>query len=86
MPKATCDACAHIVCYGPEGSGACLELVDEEVDKPSWASFLCPSCEFARHKETSTRSQFTYGGFYDGNGHTVTDVILSIRNQEFSFF
>ncbi|THU77885.1 hypothetical protein K435DRAFT_877280 [Dendrothele bispora CBS 962.96] len=86
MPKANCAKCAHIVCYGPSNSGACLELVDKECEKPSWIYFLCPACEHYQHRQTSKKPQFVYTGFYGENSHALTNVVLSIRNREFTFF
>ncbi|KAK7461398.1 hypothetical protein VKT23_008576 [Stygiomarasmius scandens] len=86
-PKATCATCKHIVCYGPQKSGACLELTKKAVTNPPWSCFVCPACEYLTQQHPGSKnSQFRYIGFYNSDGEPITKIILSIRNRQFSFF
>ncbi|THU84718.1 hypothetical protein K435DRAFT_806482 [Dendrothele bispora CBS 962.96] len=80
--KVNCDICHHVVCYGPSGSGACLELTAEAIGSTDWTFFNCPACELLQHKTT----QFIYYGFYGSDRNPMKKIIGSINNHQFTFF
>ncbi|KAK7458672.1 hypothetical protein VKT23_009671 [Stygiomarasmius scandens] len=87
LPKLTCESCQHFVCYGKPKSGACLEISTKLFSKPTWSRFICPGCEFMQNKKKGgTGGVSTYSGFYDSDDQPIKNVIVNIRNREYSFF
>ncbi|KAK7434934.1 hypothetical protein VKT23_019937 [Stygiomarasmius scandens] len=86
LPKLLCDCCNQVICSGKRGSGACIELDTDFLINPTWASFICPGCEWDKARKGSSGGQFTYYGFYDQNKAPLTSVIVQIRNRDYAFF
>ncbi|KAK7434301.1 hypothetical protein VKT23_009681 [Stygiomarasmius scandens] len=84
--KLTCDKCQHIVCYGKQDSGACLELTIGFFNNPTWSRFICPGCEYQEKKKGTSGGRFAYSGFYDNDNLPIANVIVGIRNRDYNFF